>query len=176
MMIALICAAAQNGVIGLDNQLPWHLPADLKRFKTLTMGHTILMGRKTFESIGRPLAGRTNIVITRQAAYQADGCLIAPSLAKAIELAQPDPEIFIIGGAAIYRQALPYANRIYLTLVHAEFTGDTFLFEIDPAMWREVSREDFDPDEKNDVPYSFLVLEATKPQKQASLPATDDHS
>jgi len=165
-MISLICAVSQNEVIGIDNQLPWHLPADLKRFKALTMGHAILMGRKTFQSIGRPLPGRTNIVITRQTTYQADGCLIAPSLEKAIELAQPDPEIFIIGGATIYRQALPYTNRIYLTLVHAEFTGDTFLFEIDPAHWWEVSREDFQPDGKNEVPYSFLVLEATNPPKQ----------
>lgn len=173
-MISLICAASQNGVIGVDNHLPWYLPADLKRFKALTMGHAILMGRKTFESIGQPLAGRSNIVITRQAAYQADGCLIALSLEKAIELAQPDPEIFIIGGAAIYRQALPYANRIYLTLVHAEFAGDTFLFEIDPALWREVAKEDFEPDDKNEVPYSFLVLETINPQKPPSLSATGD--
>jgi dihydrofolate reductase len=140
------------------------------------MGHPILMGRKTFESIGRPLAGRTNIVITRQAAYQADGCLIAPSLEKAIELAQPDPEIFIIGGAATYRQALPYADRIYLTLVHAEFRGDTFLFEIDPAIWREISREDFELDENNHYPYSFIIFEATNQKKSPSLSSAGDRS
>jgi dihydrofolate reductase len=152
MMISLICAASQNGVIGVANQLPWHLPADLKRFKALTMGHPILMGRKTFESIGRPLAGRTNIVITRQAAYQADGCLIAPSL------------------------ALPYADRIYLTLVHAEFRGDTFLFEIDPAIWREISREDFELDENNHYPYSFIIFEATNQKKSPSLSSAGDRS
>jgi dihydrofolate reductase len=140
------------------------------------MSHAILMGRKTFESIGRPLAGRTNIVITRQTTYQVDGCLIAPSLEEAFELAQPDPEIFIIGGATIYRQALPYANRIYLTLVHAEFTGDTFLFEIDPVRWHEVSREDFEPDEKNDYPYSFIIFEAFNQKKSPSLSSAGERS
>jgi dihydrofolate reductase len=176
MMISLICAASQNGVIGVANQLPWHLPADLKRFKALTMGHPILMGRKTFESIGRPLAGRTNIIITRQTTYQAEGCFIAPSLEKAIELAQPDNEIFIIGGATIYQQALPYASRIYLTLVRAEFLGDTFLFDIDPVIWREVSREDFEPDENNHYPYSFIIFEATNQKKSPSLSSAGDYS
>ena len=159
MIISLICAASQNGVIGVDNRLPWRLPADLKRFKALTMGHHIVMGRKTHESIGRPLPGRTNIVVTRQQNYPAEGCLVASSLAKAIELGQADQEIFIIGGAIIYRQALEFADRIYLTVIHQDFAGDTFLFDIDEEVWQETAREDFEPDAQNRFPYSFVILE-----------------
>jgi len=159
MIISLIYAASQNGVIGIDNRLPWRLPADMKRFRNLTTGHHVLMGRKTYESIGKPLSGRTNIIITRQQNYQAGGCLIAASLERAISLCQDDNEIFIIGGATIYQQALEFANRIYLTIIHEEFKGDTFLFDIDKTIWQETSREDFEPDEKNKFRYSFLILE-----------------
>ena len=159
MIISLICATSQNGVIGLNNRLPWRLPADMKRFKSLTMGHHVLMGRKTYESIGKPLSGRTNIVITRQPNYQAKDCLVAASLEAAISLCQDEAEIFVIGGATIYQQALEIAHRIYLTIIHEQFEGDTFLFDIDKAIWRETSREDFEPDEKNKFRYSFLTLE-----------------
>lgn len=159
MTISLICAASRNGVIGVDNQLPWHLPADLQRFKKLTMGHHILMGRKTHEAIGRALPGRTNVVITRQPDYQAAGCVVAPSLEQALVLADDDDEIFIIGGATIFNQALGFADRIYLTRLHHDFEGDTHLFDIDPSIWREVSREDFEPDQKNNYRYSFITFE-----------------
>jgi dihydrofolate reductase len=159
MTISLICATSQNGVIGLNNRLPWHLPADLVNFKKLTMHHHILMGRKTYQSIGKPLPGRTNIVITRQKDFQADGCLIAHSFEEAIELCRGDDEIFVIGGADIYQQTLPFANKIYLTVIHQDFEGDTFLFEIDKTVWQETSRKDFEPDEKNKFGYSFLTLE-----------------
>jgi dihydrofolate reductase len=162
MIISLICATSQNGVIGLNNQLPWHLPADLAHFKKLTMGHHILMGRKTYESIGRPLPGRTNIVITRQQNFQADGCLIVHSLEEAIELCQGDDEVFVIGGAEIYQQTLPVADKIYLTIIHQDFEGDTLLFEIDKTIWREITRKDFEPDEKNKFDYSFLTLEKSE--------------
>lgn len=159
MIISLICAASQNGVIGIDNRLPWRLPADMQRFRRLTMGHPVLMGRKTYQSIGKPLVGRTNIVITRQPDYQAEGCLVASSLEQAIALCQNDDEIFIGGGAAIYKAALDVAQRIYLTVIHQDFEGDAFLFEIDESIWTEVSREDFEPDEKNRFRYSFFTLE-----------------
>jgi dihydrofolate reductase len=159
MTVSLICATSQNGIIGLNNRLPWRLPADLAHFKKLTMGHHILMGRKTYESIGRPLPGRTNIVITRQKDFQADGCLIAHSFKEAIKLCRGDDEIFVIGGADIYQQTLPVADKIYLTIIHQDFEGDTFLFEIDKTVWLEISREDFEPDEKNKFRYSFLTLE-----------------
>jgi len=159
MVISLICAASQNGVIGVDNRLPWRLPADMQRFRRLTMGHHILMGRKTYESIGKPLVGRTNIVITRQPNYQAEGCLVASSLEAAIALCHNNDEIFIGGGAAIYQAALDVAHRIYLTVIHRNFEGDTFLFEIDEGIWSEVSRKNFEPDQKNRFRYSFLTLE-----------------
>jgi len=159
MTVSLICAASQNGVIGRDNRLPWHLPADLAHFKRLTTGHPILMGRKTYQSIGKPLPRRTNIVITRQTDFQAEGCLVANSPEQALGLCANDEEVFIIGGAEIYRQALPVANKIYLTRLWHDFEGDTFLFKIDPSAWQEIYREDFMPDQKNQYPYSFITLE-----------------
>ena len=158
MMISLICAASQNGVIGVENSLPWRLPADLKRFKRLTLGHHIVMGRKTFESIGRPLPGRTSVVLTRLKDYEASGCLIASSLEEALSLARDDDEIFIIGGASVYQQALELADRIYLTILHQDFEGDTLMFEVDPTRWQECSREDFEADANNPYPYSFFVF------------------
>lgn len=163
-MISLILAASQNGAIGCNNRLPWHLPADLAHFKNLTLGHYVLMGRKTYQSIGRPLPGRTNIIITRQLDFWADGCKIAHSLHEGIALCPPNDEIFIIGGANIFAQALPYAGKIYLTRIHADFAGDTFLFDLNPAIWRETSHHDFAPDEKNKWPYSFLAFEKCHPE------------
>lgn len=159
MTISLICAAAQNGVIGLDNQLPWRLPADLRRFKSLTMHHSVVMGRKTHESIGRPLPGRTNIVITRQPNYRMEGCLIVFSLEEALGIAKNDNEIFIIGGATIYQQALELADRIYLTRIHHDFAGDTYLFDIDRTIWHEITKQEFEPDETNRYRYTFYTLE-----------------
>ena len=157
MALSLVVAVSQNGVIGWNNRLPWHLPADLKHFKQLTLGHPILMGRKTFESIGKPLPGRTNIVISLQKNLSCCGALTAPSLEKGIELCGNADEIFVIGGESIYRQALPLADRIHLTLVHAEFEGDAH-FEWDRAGWKEIAREDHPADPANPYPYSFLTL------------------
>jgi len=156
MTISLIVAVSRNGVIGANNKLPWHLPADLKRFKQLTMGHPILMGRKTFESIGKPLSGRTNIVITRQKEFQCCGTTVVHSVEEALLDHENEKEAFVIGGAEIFRQALPFADRIYLTRIEKDFEGDTKLFEIDPAVWKETSREEFlnDP-----LPHTFLTYE-----------------
>jgi len=166
MKVSLICAASQNGVIGRDNRLPWHLPADLAHFKRLTIGHHILMGRKTYESIGKPLPHRTSIVITRQTDFQADGCWVVHSLEEALGLSTNDDEVFIIGGAEIYRQALPVANKIYLTRIWHNFEGDTFLFEIDPLVWQEICREDFTLDEKNRYAYSFITYQKSEQKNE----------
>jgi dihydrofolate reductase len=139
--LSLIVAMARNRVIGRAGQLPWHLSADLKRFKALTMGHHIIMGRKTWESIGRPLPGRVSIVVTRQPAYAAPGAHPVDSLSSALEMAQHDPEVFVIGGGEIYREALPLADRIYLTEVDAEFVGDTFFPALSPGEWQVSARE-----------------------------------
>ncbi len=161
MTVSLIVAISQNGVIGANNKLPWSLPADLKRFKELTMGHPILMGRKTFESIGKPLPGRTNIVITRQKEFACCGAVTAPSLEKALEMCADASEVFVIGGAEIFRQALPPAGKIYLTLIHQDFDGDA-RFTFDKNAWSEISRQDVPPDAANPYPYSFLTLEKTE--------------
>jgi dihydrofolate reductase len=158
-MLSLLVAVAHNGVIGRHNRLPWRLSADLKRFRALTLGHHVLMGRKTYESIGRPLPGRTNVVITRQPDFQAEGIMVAHSLEEALALAAGDEQIFVAGGAEIYRQALPRVDRIYLTVIHHDFEGDTFLFDLDKSVWRETSRVDYLPDDKNPYPYSFVELE-----------------
>jgi len=145
--LALIVAVAENGVIGRKNALPWRLPEDMRYFKRVTMGKPIIMGRKTFESIGKPLPGRTNIVITRNPAFQTEGVNVVSSLAAALELAthiaQRDgaEEAVVIGGAEIYQVALPQADRLYLTEVHAVVEGDAVLPEIDWSQWREVGRE-----------------------------------
>jgi dihydrofolate reductase len=137
----LIVAMARNRVIGRDGKLPWHLSADLKRFKALTLGHHIIMGRKTWESIGRPLPGRTSIVITRHPAYAAPGAQVVDSLSSALKLARHDLEVFVIGGGQIYCEALPVADRIYLTEVDAEFAGDTFFPPLSPGEWDVSTRE-----------------------------------
>ena len=152
---------SENRVIGDNNQLPWHLPADLKHFKTLTEGHPVLMGRKTHEAIGIPLPNRTNIIITHNADYQAPGCLVVTSLEKAMACTATlsSPEIFIIGGAQVYQQFLPQIERIYLTIVHEEFDGDVYFPEMDTAAWQEIERTRHEADEKNAFAYSFLILD-----------------
>jgi dihydrofolate reductase len=138
---ALVAALARNRVIGAGNRLPWRLPADLARFKRLTMGAPVIMGRKTRESIGRPLPGRRNIVVTRASGAAWEGCLVAHSLEEALALARDAAEAFVIGGAELYAQALPHAERLHLTLIEAAYAGDAWFPEFDPAAWREVARE-----------------------------------
>ncbi len=157
--LAIIAAVARNGVIGRDGALPWHLPSDLQRFRTLTMGHHIIMGRKTYESIGRPLPGRVSVVVSRNADFSAPGCLGAPSLPQALRLAESDTEAFVIGGAALYREALPLAQRLYLTEVCAEVPGDTYFPELDRSQWREVSREHLPANERNALASDFVVYD-----------------
>ncbi|MDX2418241.1 MAG: type 3 dihydrofolate reductase [Xanthomonadales bacterium] len=159
MKISIIVAMAANGVIGRDNQLPWHLPADLKHFKQTTMGKPILMGRKTWESIGRPLPGRTNIVITRDSAYTAAGCEVVHSIDAAITAAGEQDEVMVIGGAELYRQVLPATDTIYLTRIHEAFEGDTRFPEMRDTEWHQVERVDFEADEKNSHGYSFIRLD-----------------
>lgn len=159
MKISLVVATDLDGVIGRDNRLPWRLPADLRHFKRTTLGKPVVMGRRTFESIGKPLVGRTNIVLTRDAAFAAEGVLVARSVDEALRLAAPAAEVMVIGGAAVYRAFLPRAERIYWTLVQERFEGDTRLPPFDPAVWSEVERVDAEPDAHNPYPYSFRVLE-----------------
>lgn len=161
MKLSIIVAVAENGVIGHNNQLIWHLPEDLKMFKRLTSGHPIIMGRKTFESIGKPLPNRTSIIITKNPEFQIEGCITVHSLEEAIEAANEieENEAFIIGGAEIYRLALPFVDTIYLTEVHHSFEGDTFFPAIDKDIWEEVNRTDHDVDEKHLYKYSFVELE-----------------
>lgn len=159
MIISIVVAIAENNAIGKDNQLLWHLPADLKHFKDLTSGHPILMGRKTYDSIGRPLPNRRNIVITRNPDLELPGAEITNSLAAALELCSTEKEVFIIGGAELYNHALEATNRIYLTRVHQSYEADTFFPEISPSEWNETSIESHLPDEKNGVAYTFSTLE-----------------
>jgi dihydrofolate reductase len=162
-LISLLVAAAENGVIGRDNALPWHLPADLKHFKSLTLGKPILMGRKTFESIGRPLPGRTSLVLTRTPNWGHPGAVVVHSMQEAISAAGSATELVVIGGAEIFRLALPYVERIYLTRVHAEVSGDTRLSPFDAAQWREVTRQFHPADERHAHAMSFSTLERQTP-------------
>jgi dihydrofolate reductase len=162
MKISLIVAMASNRVIGLDNQMPWHLSADLKRFKKITLGSPILMGRKTFESIGRPLPGRTNILISRNPDYKPEDCLVVNDIKSALNLGcQHAENIFVIGGSTLYRAVLPIANTLYITQIHKDFPGDTFFPEIDDQHWTEAEREDINNDPTVSFTYSFLKLEKT---------------
>lgn len=161
MTISIIVATAENGVIGNRGNMPWRLPADLAHFKRITTGHPIIMGRVTHESIGRALPGRYNLVITNEKNYQADGCEVANSLEEALKKVTGEKEVFIIGGASIYEQALPKADRIYLTLIHARPEGDRY-FKYDPREWEEVSRKSHKADDKNQHDYDFLILERKK--------------
>ena len=160
--VVLVVARARNGVIGKDGAMPWHLPDDLKRFKRMTVGKPVIMGRKTFESIGKPLPGRQNIVLTRDAGWRADGVTVAANLAEAVAAAGLEPRaradgIMVIGGAQIYAEALPSATRIELTEIDAEPAGDTFLPAFDPARWQEVAREAH-PAEGDRPGFAFVTL------------------
>lgn len=162
--VSLVVARADNGIIGRNNSLPWRLPADLKHFKKLTVGKPVVMGRKTFESIGKPLPARHNIVVTRNPDWHAEGVTVVPNLAEAIAAAGLHPEtradeIMIIGGAEIYAQAMPFAHCIYLTEVHDEPVGDTSFPMPDPHEWVETSRETFPAEEDGTPAYSFVTLE-----------------
>ena len=158
MIVSDVVAISENHVIGKDNKLLWYLPNDLKHFKEITTGHTIIMGRKTYESVGKPLPKRRNIIITRQD-ITIEGCEVVNSIEAALALCAGEEEVFIVGGAEIYKLAMPLTNRIYLTIVHKQFDGDSFFPEINKQEWKEVSREDHQPDEKNSLPYSFITLE-----------------
>ncbi len=167
MDLSIVVAVADNGVIGVENRLPWHLPADLQHFKRLTMGKPILMGRKTYESIGRPLPGRDNIILSRQADFRADGCRVVASLDEAIELVAGDggQEIMVIGGAALYAQALPRAKRIYRTRVVGHFKGDTRLPDLPEGDWEIIASERRPSDEANphDCVFETLVRTGDRP-------------
>jgi dihydrofolate reductase len=141
--LSLIVAMAQNRVIGANGTLPWHLPADLQRFKALTMGHHIIMGRKTWESIGRLLPGRTTVVVTRNAGYQVPGAVVAHTLDEAITACDADDEIFVIGGAELFKSAMDRADRLYLTTLHRDFDGDTWMPELDESRWTLTASERF---------------------------------
>jgi dihydrofolate reductase len=157
MRLSAIVAMATNRCIGRDNTLPWRLPADLKRFKQLTMGHTLVMGRKTYESIGRPLPGRTTLVVTRQRDYAPEGVQVAHSLEQALEQARGD-EVFIAGGADLYRQAMEHVRRLYLTRIGRDYQGDTFFPELDLSGWRLLA-EEHHPATATEPPFSFLTYE-----------------
>jgi dihydrofolate reductase len=160
--LELVVAVAENDVIGRGNQLPWHLPADLRHFKSLTLGKPVLMGRKTYESIGRALPGRTNVVLSRSKDFAPRDCVVVKTLDDARIAAGVQPALMVIGGAEIYRQCLPAAGRIHLTLVHARIEdGDTLFAGWRGAEWHETARERHEADDKNPLAYSFITLERT---------------
>ena len=161
-MISIIVAVASNGVIGDKNSLLWHIREDMVHFRTTTSGHPVIMGRKTYDSIGRPLPKRTNVVITRDANLTIEGCTVVHSLEEAVSMFDSAEEVFVIGGAQIYAQALPLAERIYLTVVGKEYEGDTSFPDIDYAEWIDLSREDYDRGEEFEYPFSFITLERKK--------------
>jgi dihydrofolate reductase len=158
MITTIVVAIGENNAIGKNNQLLWYLPADLKHFKNITTGHTVIMGRKTYDSVGKPLPNRRNIIITRQD-ITIEGCEVVKSIEDALALCSTEEEVFIVGGAEIYRQSMHLTNRLYLTIVHQSFDADSFFPEINYDEWKETEREDHEPDEKNKLPYSFITLE-----------------
>ncbi len=157
--LGLVVAISENNAIGKDNQLLWHLPADLKHFKNITTGHTIIMGRKTYDSIGKPLPNRRSIVITRQKDLHIEGVEVVNSLDAAIALCKPDEKVYVIGGAEIYKHALSFCQKIYLTRVHQYYEADAFFPELSLEEWKEIDKIDHVTDEKNTIPYSFSTLE-----------------
>ncbi|MEX0938518.1 MAG: dihydrofolate reductase [Pirellulales bacterium] len=164
MSVSLIVAVADSGVIGRDGQLPWHLSSDLKRFKRLTMGHALVMGRRTYESIGRPLPGRETFVLTRREDFQSQGVHVVGDLATALQRAAAWGEVFVIGGAEVFREALPLAGRIYLTRVHADVEGDVTFDDPPPDEWRLVERSEHASDARNSYATSFEVYERRAPE------------
>ncbi len=161
MKISVIAAMSQNHIIGRDGALPWHLPTDLARFKSITTGHTVIMGRKTFESVGQPLPNRRTIVITRNNDYQGAGVFIAHSLDEALDHAAREDEVFILGGEAVYRIALPRADRLYLTIIHATIEGDTYFPTLDFDDWKLVEDERHEADDRHAYAFSFRRYERT---------------
>ena len=161
MRTSLIVAVAANGAIGYEGDLPWRLPADLRHFKRLTMGHHLIIGRRTWESVAVILPGRTMVVVTRDLEYRpgVEGVLVAHSLNEALRLAEDDDEPFVAGGAGLYREALEIVDRVYLTRIHAEFEADTFFPNFDMDRWVVTAEEHHDPDEKNIYPYTFLTID-----------------
>lgn len=155
-MVSIIVAIARNRVIGCENKLIWHISEDLKHFKAVTTGHPVIMGRKTFESIGKPLPGRINVIITRNSSYAPEGCRTASSLDEALGMFPAEEEVFIIGGGEIYGQALPTANKLYITEIDADFDGDTLFPEWNKKEWKEISREKFDRGQNFEHPFSFI--------------------
>lgn len=158
-LISMVVAATENDVIGRDNGMPWHLPDDLKYFKARTMGKPMLMGRKTFESIGKPLPGRTSVVLTRDPEWHADGVVIVRSLDEALCWAESVPELCAVGGAEIFRLVMPMARRLFLTRIHASIPGDTFFPRPDPREWREVERAEHPADARHAYAMTFLTLD-----------------
>lgn len=160
MIVSLVAAMAENRVIGRAGGVPWRLPADMRFFKRLTTGHTVIMGRKTFESLDRPLEHRRNVVVTRDRSYHApEGVTVAHAFDEAIAIAHGEEEVFVAGGAAIYRLALPRADRIYLTVVHAHVEGDTFFPDFDISEWKFVREDRHEPDERHAFAFSFRFYE-----------------
>ena len=160
-MISVLVAMDKNRLIGKDNDLPWRLPADLAYFKKITMGHSIVMGRKTYESIGRPLPGRENIIVTRNKDYVAPGCKVINTTEEIIQLeaVQEHKELFVIGGAEIFTEVLPFANKLYITMIDEIFDGDTYFPEVEKAEWTLISEEQGIKDDKNPYLYYFQVFE-----------------
>ncbi|MCP4491781.1 MAG: dihydrofolate reductase [Gammaproteobacteria bacterium] len=154
--VSLICAMDRNRLIGNNNQLPWHLPADLKMFKKTTLGKPVVMGRKTYESIGKALPGRLNIVITSRLDWSAAGCDVANSIDQALELAGESEEVMLIGGASLYMQTIDIADTIYLTIINHSFSGDTWFPEVNLKHWKIATREIFEPDQENQYFFSFV--------------------
>lgn len=169
--VAIIAALARNRAIGLNNAMPWRLPEDLKRFKRLTMGHAVVMGRKTFDSIGSPLPGRDNIVITRSPEWSRPDCRIARSLENALAAVDPDRDAFVIGGAQIYALALPYAQHLHMTEIGRDFEGDAFFPEFDRSQWREVSRERRASGGADGFDYAFVEYERSAWPRSRGLQA-----
>jgi dihydrofolate reductase len=157
MIISLVAAVSDNNVIGYKNRVPWRMPADVKFFKNLTMNHTVIMGRKTYQSLDKPLSGRINIVISRNKDFLPAGCLVASSFEDALNLCNENEEVFIIGGEKIYRSSIAFADKIYLTRIHADFEGDTYFPEINHAHWIVEKSVRYEPDEKNPYPWSFIL-------------------
>jgi dihydrofolate reductase len=160
MSISIIVAIAENNAIGKDNKLLWHVSSDMKRFKKITSGHKVIMGRNTYLSLPvRPLAGRTNIVISDKPGEKFEGCITVNSIRQALEMCPPDEECFIIGGTMIYREFFGFAEKLYITRILKSFEADTFFPEINPEEWKETSREDFGPDDESDFSHAFIIYE-----------------
>lgn len=159
MIVTMVVAIGENNAIGKNNELLWYLPKDLRHFKTITSGHTVIMGRKTFESVGKPLPKRRNIIITRNTEFAVEGAEVVHTIEDALELCKADEEVFIIGGAEIYKMAMKHTDKIYLTVVHENFEADAFFPEIDWNLWVETAAEKHLPDEKNNLSFTFSTLE-----------------